>query len=90
VLQSSTDSAVKFCFHRLFSAEDIFYRVHKSHLARHFSFFLDVFPLLQHLVKRHPILQIDTTNELEGCSILGVHDAAEDVENLLTALYDGP
>jgi len=33
---------------------------------------------------------MDTTNELEECPVLLLHDAAEDVENLLTALYDGP
>jgi hypothetical protein len=74
--------------------------VHKSHLARHSIFFRDLFSLPQPGAdvatssladaKRHPALQIDTTNEIEGCSVLRLYDSAEDVENLLTALYDGP
>jgi len=75
--------------------------VHKSHLARHSALFRDLFSLPQPVVnaasspsatdvKRHPTLEMDTTNELEGCPVLLLHDAAEDVENLLTALYDGP
>jgi len=75
--------------------------VHKSHLARHSAFFRDLFSLPQPLVdaasspsatdvKRHLTLQMDTTNELEGSPVLRLHDAVEDVENLLTALYDGP
>jgi len=80
VLQWSSDLVVKFCFHRLFSAEDILFRVHKSHLAHHSAFFRDLFPLPQPLVgaesspssayeKRYPTLEMDTTNELEGCRI---------------------
>jgi len=75
--------------------------VHKSHLARHSIFFRDLFSLPQPGAdvatsssptdtKRHPVLQIDVTNEMEGCPVLRLYDAAEDVENLLTALYDGP
>jgi len=33
---------------------------------------------------------MDTTNELEGRPVLRLHDAADDVENLFMALYDGP
>jgi hypothetical protein len=40
--------------------------------------------------KRHLALQIDTTNEIEACPVLQLYDAPEDVENLITALYDGP
>jgi len=74
--------------------------MHKSYIACHPAFFRDLFLLPQPLVdapsspsatdvKRHPTLQMDTTNDLEGCPVLRLHDAAEDVENL-TALYDGP
>ena len=78
--------------------EDVLYRVQKSHLAHHSALFCDLFSLPQPLVdaasspsaayvKRHPILQMDTTNELEGCPVLRLHDAAEDVENLLTMAH---
>lgn len=87
-------------------AEDTLFRVHKSQLARHSAFFRDLFSLPQPsaesadsttasssptvVVNNNPALQIDTTNEVEGCSVLRLHDTSEDVENLLTALYDGP
>ncbi|KAG1732482.1 hypothetical protein EDB19DRAFT_1929180 [Suillus lakei] len=61
-------------------AEDTLFRVHKSQLARHSAFFRDLFSLPQP----------NTTNEIEGCPVLRLYDPAEDVENLLTALYDGP
>ena len=50
VLQSTSDSVVKFYFYRLFSAEDVLFRVHKSHLAHHSAFFRDLFSLPQPLV----------------------------------------
>ncbi|KAG1815401.1 hypothetical protein EV424DRAFT_1628024, partial [Suillus variegatus] len=87
-------------------AEDTLFRVHKSQLARHSAFFRDLFSLPQPsaesadsttssssptvVVNNNPALQIDTTNEVEGCPVLRLHDTSEDVENLLTALYDGP
>lgn len=83
-------------------AEDTLFRVHKSQLARHSAFFRDLFSLPQPsadnaassssavVANRNPALQIDTTNEIEGCPVLRLYDPAEDVENLLTALYDGP
>lgn len=80
--------------------------MHKSQLARHSAFFRDLFSLPQPsaesadsttssssptvVVNNNPALQIDTTNEVEGCPVLRLHDTSEDVENLLTALYDGP
>ncbi|EGO20518.1 hypothetical protein SERLADRAFT_476777 [Serpula lacrymans var. lacrymans S7.9] len=36
------------------------------------------------------VLEVDSENEIEGCPVIYLHDSAEDVENLLTALYDGP
>lgn len=71
------------------------FRVHKSQLARHSAFFRDLFSLPQpsadSATSASPTaLQIDTTNEIEGCPVLRLFDTAEDVENLLMALYDGP
>ncbi|KAG2125023.1 hypothetical protein DEU56DRAFT_873160 [Suillus clintonianus] len=83
-------------------AENTLFRVHKSQLARHSAFFRDLFSLPQPSAgsatsssstvvgNRKPALQIDTTNETEGCPVLRLYDTAEDVENLITALYDGP
>jgi hypothetical protein len=77
------------------------FRVHKSQLARHSPFFRDLFSLPQPsadnttssptvVANGNAPLQIDTTNEIEGCPVLRLYDTAEDVENLLMALYDGP
>jgi hypothetical protein len=82
-------------------AEDTLFRVHKSQLARHSPFFRDLFSLPQPsadnttssptvVANGNAPLQIDTTNEIEGCPVLRLYDTAEDVENLLMALYDGP
>lgn len=76
-------------------AEDTLFRVHKSQLARHSAFFRDLFSLPQpsadSATSASPTaLTIDTTNEIEGCPVLRLFDTAEDVENLLMALYDGP
>jgi hypothetical protein len=82
-------------------AEDTLFRVHKSQLARHSPFFRDLFSLPQPsadnttssptvVASGNAPLQIDTINEIEACPVLRLYDTAEDVENLLTALYDGP
>ncbi|KAH7885812.1 hypothetical protein F5I97DRAFT_1808537 [Phlebopus sp. FC_14] len=80
-------------------AEDTLFRVHKSLLARHSGFFHDLFTLPQLVedVASPPSCQstslttvVGATGDVEGCPVLRLHDAAEDVANLLTALVDGP
>lgn len=70
-------------------AENIIYRVHISQLSRHSMFFRDLFTLPQGCQADVPHNDNDT-NVLEGCPVIHLHDTAEDVSNLLTALYDGP
>ncbi|KAI6101315.1 hypothetical protein F5141DRAFT_1138423 [Pisolithus sp. B1] len=77
-------------------AENTLFRVHKSLLARHSGFFHDLFTLPQ-LVAKDPspprvisTPDVDHAGDVEGCQVLALHDVAEDVANLLTALVDGP
>ncbi|PFH51908.1 hypothetical protein AMATHDRAFT_2617 [Amanita thiersii Skay4041] len=75
-------------------AEDTLFRVHISQLARHSVYFRDMFaapqpPSSNAANTRYEELRglgvnIDTT------PIIYLHDSAEDVGNLFTALYDGP
>lgn len=75
-------------------AEDTVFRVHMSQLSRKSAFFRDLFSLPQPA----PMKSISSTPKftdgdietLDGCPVLRLHDAAEDVINLLKALYDGP
>ena len=62
-------------------AEDTLFRVHISMLARHSIFFRDVFGMPK---------GGEGTDQLDGCPVLFLQDRAEDVANLLSALYDGP
>ncbi|KII85914.1 hypothetical protein PLICRDRAFT_144628 [Plicaturopsis crispa FD-325 SS-3] len=71
-------------------AEDTLFKVHMSQLARHSSFFRDLFSLPQPLPESSGPTEVKSCETSEGCPIVYLHDAAEDVANLLTALYDGP
>ncbi|KAF8142000.1 hypothetical protein EV363DRAFT_41413 [Boletus edulis] len=70
-------------------AENTLFRVHKSLLARHSGFFHDLFTLPQPEVDTK-LLSVQSSGDIEGCPVLRLHDAPEDVANLLTALVDGP
>ncbi|KAK0502241.1 hypothetical protein EDD18DRAFT_1139879 [Armillaria luteobubalina] len=67
-------------------AEDMLFRVHTSQLARHSACFRDMFSLASST--RHP--RPGYLDEIEGCPVIFLHDKAEDLANLLVALYDGP
>ncbi|KAI9573789.1 hypothetical protein HD554DRAFT_555906 [Boletus coccyginus] len=70
-------------------AENTLFRVHKSLLARHSGFFHDLFTLPQPETDAKS-LPVHSVGGIEGCEVLRLHDAPEDVANLLTALVDGP
>lgn len=65
-------------------AENTLFRVHMSQLARHSVCFKDMFSMPQPQLR----LGCDDTS-LEKTPLI-LHDTAEDVGNLFTALYDGP
>jgi hypothetical protein len=81
-------------------AENTLFRVHISQLSRHSVCFRDMFAMPQpksDLGKSLPCAQIGDgkedvfyLKEYDNCPVVHLHDAAEDVGNLLTALYDGP
>ncbi|PPR05873.1 hypothetical protein CVT24_006627 [Panaeolus cyanescens] len=57
------------------------FRVHKAVLGRSSSIFRDMFSL--------PVSSPSTTDELvEGCEVVHLHDSAEDVRCMLSAIYD--
>ena len=69
-------------------AEFTLFRVHKSQLSRRSTVFSDMFALAQPpLMSTHAALADES---YEGCPVVKLHDSAEDVANLLLALYDGP
>lgn len=71
-------------------ADDTLFKVHISQLARHSAFFKDMFSLPQpDQGCVHPDLPIQMKGT-ENLPVIYLHDKAEDVGNLLTALYDGP
>jgi hypothetical protein len=70
-------------------AENTIFRVHKSLLARHSGFFHDLFTLPQPEADGKSS-SVHSSGDIEGCQVLRLHDAPEDVANLLTALVDGP
>lgn len=70
-------------------AENTLFRVHKSLLARHSGFFHDLFTLPQPEADAKSVSAC-TSGDIEDCPVLRLHDAPEDVANLLTALVDGP
>lgn len=64
------------------------FRVHKSQLARRSVVFSDMFTLPQPVMTTsHATFSDDS---YEDCPVVRLHDSAEDVANLLLALYDGP
>ena len=65
-------------------AERTLFRVHISQLVRRSLFFRDLFSLPQ---PGKDTAELDGT--LGGCPLLVLHDSAEDLSNLLKALYDG-
>ncbi|KAI0291652.1 hypothetical protein B0F90DRAFT_1648531 [Multifurca ochricompacta] len=73
----------------ILQAECTLFRVHKSQLSRRSVVFSDMFTLPQPAVTTtaHVTFLDDV---YEGCPIVKLHDSAEDVTNLLLALYDGP
>lgn len=69
-------------------ADSTLFRVHKSQLSRRSVVFSDMFTLPQPtLMTTHAMLADET---YEGCPVVRLYDSAEDVANLLLALYDGP
>ena len=99
VLQSSPHSVVKFCFRRLFSEQKISCIAYTNLIwsatlpsslmySRYPSCGRSILPFSRRCETTSHIA--DGYDELEGCPVLRLHDVAEDVENLLTALYDGP
>lgn len=68
-------------------AENTLFRVHMSQLSRHSVVFRDMFSLPRSSASAHDLSADDI---YEGCPLVRLHDLAEDVANLLSALYDGP
>ena len=72
----------------ILQAETTLFRVHKSQLSRRSTVFSDMFTLPQPpVITTHATLDDET---YEGCPVVKLYDLADDVENLLLALYDGP
>ena len=81
-------------------AEDTLFRVHMTLLSRHSVCFRDMFTIarprsqcaqtVSGLGAEHGQGDDDELKEHDGCPVVHLHDVAEDVGNLLTALYDGP
>jgi hypothetical protein len=69
-------------------AEDTLFCVHISQLSRHSVFFRDMFSLPQ--PQGNGARSLITSDNFGSCPVIVLHDTAEDVGNLLTALYDGP
>lgn len=78
-------------------AEDTVFRVHISQLSRRSLFFRDLFSLPQPGPPDSSVADVNGPDGLwlgrdgmfEGCPLLLLHDSAEDLANLLNALYDG-
>ncbi|EMD38728.1 hypothetical protein CERSUDRAFT_122314 [Gelatoporia subvermispora B] len=70
-------------------AEHTLFRVHMSQLSRKSIFFRNMFDMpLPSPELRESVDDIDPI--IDGCPVLTLQDSAEDWENLLHALYDGP
>jgi hypothetical protein len=65
-------------------AEGTLFRVHISQLVRRSLFFRDLLSLPQPAKDA-----VGLDNTFDGCPLLLLHDSAEDLSNLLKALYDG-
>lgn len=72
------------------TAERTMFRVHISVLSRHSLFFRDMFSLPQAPGPAPHPEDTSTSNHTERCPVVHLHDCAEDLANLLYALYDGP
>lgn len=76
----------------ILKAQSTLFRVHMSQLSRHSLFFKDLFSLPQPpscLTDHDPSLNA-IKDAHEGIPLIPLQDDADDVANLLTALYDGP
>ncbi|CAL1715631.1 unnamed protein product [Somion occarium] len=76
-------------------AEQTLFRVHMSQLSRHSLLFRDMFTLPQPSTASEPSPSAIHSPQtdlgyIEGCPVIHLHDKAEDLANLLIALYDGP
>lgn len=72
-------------------ADKTVFLVHQTQLARHSLIFRDMFSLPQPPAPRSRDDKVARCSPMfEGHPLVIMHDAAEDVANLLTALYDGP
>lgn len=86
-------------------AENTLFLVHMSQLSRHSVCFRDMFSMPQlkqgplatagaasssKIVAHSGELEKLVLDDGQECSVVYLHDAAEDLGNLLTALYDGP
>jgi hypothetical protein len=73
-------------------AENTLFKVHMSQLARHSVCFRDMFSLPQPVSRRCSSTDLASGNLQQShlIPVIQLHDSAEDVGNLLTALYDGP
>jgi hypothetical protein len=70
-------------------AENTLFKVHISQLSRHSVLFHDLFSLPQ--ANDAPLTpNSGSLARMDGCPVVHLHDSAEDVGNLLAALYDGP
>ncbi|KAJ3554525.1 hypothetical protein NM688_g3063 [Phlebia brevispora] len=70
-------------------AERTLFRVHISWLSRHSMVFRDMFSMPQPApVERSQDIPSDFVPD--GCQYMRLDDTAEDLANLLTAIYDGP
>ena len=83
----------------ILSAERTLFRVHISQLSRHSVCFRDMFAIPQPSSNSNNKLacltlpRIPDGCDLKDCSdcpVVYLHDKADDLGNLLTALYDGP
>ncbi|KAH9829965.1 uncharacterized protein C8Q71DRAFT_818035 [Rhodofomes roseus] len=73
-------------------AENVLFRVHISQLSRHSTVFADMleFPQPAGTPSSDAGGDGEQGERIDGCPVLFLHDKAEDVMNLLHALYDGP
>ncbi|KAF8892067.1 hypothetical protein BD779DRAFT_1510683 [Infundibulicybe gibba] len=67
-------------------AENTLFRVHISMLSRHSECFRDMFSIPQ----PQPSNIHSDAGDLQTTPVVHLHDSAEDVGNLFSALYDGP
>lgn len=71
-------------------AERTLFKVHMSVLERHSTFFRDMFSMPQPQTSSTDVISNQgLQDDIEKLPIVDLHDTAEDVGNLLTAVYDG-